>query len=300
MGNFFTTSVTSADSGDRDRSRLVWFGGAIAVLLLACGAARGGDLAGESLFATSTQPPAAVAPPKVLVAGGFGASSEFSSAETYDPTAGKFSLTGNMTVERDSHAAARLQNGQVLLCGGANSCNDSVCVDLSSAELYTPASGKFTRTGSMNVPRINHSANLLNDGTVLIAGGENSCGNKGCTTLASAERYSPKTGTFTKTGKMTTARVFFTATTLQNGKVLLAGGLPTDTYGGFEQLLNSAELYDPKTGTFSQTGAWPRTTSPIPPHCSKTAESSSQAAPSAITARSYTIPRAASSSRPAR
>jgi len=93
----------------------------------------------------------------------------------------------------------------------------------------------------MGTARANHTATLLLNGTVLIAGGDDPNG----AALGSAEIYNPMTGTFTATGSMVTAHTKHTATLLQNsGKVLIAGG------GNYV-----AELFDPVAGTFTQTGS---------------------------------------------
>ena len=106
----------------------------------------------------------------------------------------------------------------------------------------------FAPTGNMTVARDSHTATLLPDGTVLIAGGDNSG-----TVLASTEIFDPATGTFTVTGSMSAQRVLHTATLLLNGKVLIAGG--NYFIGAAEAILASAELYDPATGTFTATAA---------------------------------------------
>jgi hypothetical protein len=105
--------------------------------------------------------------------------------------------------------------------------------------------GTFVPTGSMATARGVHTATLLNDGKVLIAGGEQDAAT---VFLASAELYDPTTGTFSPTGNLNAARWGHTATLLNDGKVLIAGGANNNA------TLTDAELYDPTTGTFSPTG----------------------------------------------
>lgn len=153
---------------------------------------------------------------------------------------GTFITTGSMNTARSNHTATLLNNGKVLVAGGANSGNNG----LASAELFDPTTETFTPTGSMNTARSGHTATLLNNGMVLIAGGD---GN-----LGSAELYDPTTGTFAPTGSMNIGREGHTATLLNSGMVLIAGGLnsPTPPFG-----VLAAELYDPVKGTFALTGS---------------------------------------------
>jgi hypothetical protein len=148
--------------------------------------------------------------------------------------------TGSMGTARYFHTATLLSmkfphGGDVLVTGGVDGNNNSVA----SAELFDPASGTFTPTGSMAVARSSHTATLLNDGRVLVLGGG----------YATAELFDPANGSFTFTGSMGTARSGETATLLNDGRVLVTGGSST---GGYTA---TAELFDPAKGTFTPTGS---------------------------------------------
>jgi len=178
----------------------------------------------------------------VLIVGGAGSSGILASAELYNPATGTFTPTGSLNTARYYHTATLLDNGMVLIAGGFNSSLNPSYPYLASAELYNPATGTFSyTTGTLNTARYNHTATLLNNGLVLIAGGYNNHNGY----LAVAELYNPATGIFSyTTGSLNTGRQLHTATLLNNGLVLIAGGIPPTP---------NAELYNPATGTFSYT-----------------------------------------------
>ena len=116
--------------------------------------------------------------------------------------------------------------------------------------LSAQSAGTFAATGSMNTARSAHTATVLANGKVLIAGGVNFFGSSPVVRhyLAGAELYDPSTGTFTPTGDMTMARAWHSAALLRDGRVLIVGGASSDYVAA-----TSAELYDPTTGTFTAT-----------------------------------------------
>ena len=186
---------------------------------------------------------------KVLIAGRAGITTN-PCAELYDPVAGTFTRTGDMTTPVSDHAAVLLANGKVLIVGGSvNGTSCISCTATSGAELYDPGTGTFTATSHTLVgARSSPTATLLPSGKVLVAGG-------GVTPsggpVRTAELYDPVADTFTSIAStMSVERQFHTATLLPNGKVLLAGGL---TNAG-SVATATADLYDPATNTFHATG----------------------------------------------
>ncbi len=192
---------------------------------------------------------------EVLIVGG-GAADLDASAELFDPKSGTFTPTGSMTTPRYGPTATLLADGKVLVTGGVGP-GVSVLPRLSSAELYDPQSGSFTAIGNMAVGRVLHTATLLDDGRVLIAGGTDASGGGGAAT-ASAELYDPSAGTFTLTGSMASERADHTATLLASGKVLIVGGWNGHAADAaddppWDPLF--AELFDPSSGGFTASGS---------------------------------------------
>lgn len=181
---------------------------------------------------------------KVLVAGGFGGGA---SAELYDPAQGTWTPAASMNAARRGHSASLLPDGTVLVAGGYAVIGETVT--LSSAEIYDPAKGTWTLTGTLGAGRGRHTATLLPNGTVLVAGG--AYVHDASTPLASAEVFDPVMGTWSATASLGTARAGHTATLLPDGTVLVAGGDKAYNPLGLDQ----AELYNPAHGTWAATAS---------------------------------------------
>jgi hypothetical protein len=198
---------------------------------------------------------------KVLITGGFGPGASelprLNTAELYDPVTGSFRETGSMAFPRVLHAATLLKDGWVLVTGGTI---DHVGGGTASAnaELYNPSSGMFSTVGSMISDRAQHTATLLANGQVMIAGGWN--GHRADAAddppwdPLFAELYDLTSGSFMATGSMSTTRIGHSALRLANGKVLILGGIPNPQ--NLHQPVDPRyeELYDPATNTFSPVG----------------------------------------------
>jgi len=172
---------------------------------------------------------------RVLVAAG---SEDGPAAELYDPLRGKFEKTGRMIVEREGPAAALLDNGTVLVAGGYDPENQDHM--LYSAELYSPRTGRFVRTGSMRAGSADATAISLKGHQVLFIGGrENWQGTV-------PEIYESRTGAFRPAGVHLARGDLYSAVLLRNGKVLLTGGE--------DPASSNALLYDPQTQVVRKAG----------------------------------------------
>jgi len=184
----------------------------------------------------------------VLVAGGFDGSMpnfDFPDAEIYNWHTGQWTRIAPMNTARAAPAAVRLEDGRVMVIGGA----DETFTFLASAEIYDPRTDTWsTDTAPMNGPRFeDFTAVLLPGRKVLVAGGFG----PGFEILNSAEIYDQKTNTWTPTGSMNVARGEFATVVLNDGRVLVVGGV------NFSGPLASAEIYDPRTGAWTETGSMP-------------------------------------------
>jgi len=180
---------------------------------------------------------------KVLITGGWSDSNAdpLSSAELYDPDSANFSSSSTMKDGRFAHSATLLADGRVLIAGGSGPTAAGLGTPgLVTAEIFDPAGGTFAGTGNMETARSYHTATLLNDGTVLLTGGDpnwilarvtgESVGGAPAPT-GLAELFDPTTGTFSATGSLVHARELHSATLLNDGTVIVTGGFNADATG---------------------------------------------------------------------
>ncbi|CAF0895918.1 unnamed protein product [Adineta ricciae] len=179
---------------------------------------------------------------KVLVTGGDGRTQYLNTAELYDPSTETWTLTDSMKSARYRHTATVLTNGKVLVTGGYAD------VYMNTTELYDPTTETWTTVAAMNKAISLHTASLLSNGKVLITGGVTPVAD----TLKNALLFDPTTESWTSTSNMNHERHTHTASVLPTGEVLVTGGFyTTNTIGYSSTVLNSAELYNPTTETWT-------------------------------------------------
>jgi hypothetical protein len=181
---------------------------------------------------------------KVLICGGQTLSGVSNTAELFDPADESFSpVASSLSVPRSAHIATHMSDGSVLLAGGYTGPGAAGNSATNTADIFDPATESFLPVASpMNSARYGHTATLLPDGKVLLAGGWN-----GTAAVASAEIFDPTALTFTALANaMTSPRETHSATLLLNGQVVIAGG-DVDNLTP----LNTAELFDPSLRTFT-------------------------------------------------
>ena len=155
-------------------------------------------------------------------------------AEIYDPTTNELTSAGSMSVGRAGHSATLLQDGRVLVAGGGKGGVPPTGETFDSADVYDPETGEWSPTGAMSAGHAEHTATLLKDGRVLVAGGRGK--------VTAVDLFEPTTNSWSAGTRLTEWRAQHSATLLADGRVLVTGGVGRGA---------STELYDPATGTWS-------------------------------------------------
>ena len=202
---------------------------------------------------------------RVLVSGGwkdagagYDPASWHKTCSLFDPATKTWTPTGSFATEQFGHAGhttTLLQNGKVLAVGGFRQQRYSYIDYSQECELYNPATGQWTLTGYLPYRRCEHTATLLPDGKVLVAGGRIQWGDFSTHITDTCLLYDPVIGAWGSTGRMVRAREGHAAVLLPNGEVLVAGGSGGSPFG-FPSLLDSYEIYSPASGTW-RTGWMP-------------------------------------------
>ncbi len=160
---------------------------------------------------------------RVLIAGGFDGRQRLSGAEIFDPRTGLFSPVGPLNEARSGTELVLLKSGRVLVVGGVAG-QSGATKPIASAEIFDPATGRFTATGSLGEARFKHAALALPDGRVLVIAGSDERGRDGGK-KRTLEIYDPVRGEFTPGGTLHHARYKLTdaVALLADGRVLIGG-----------------------------------------------------------------------------
>jgi hypothetical protein len=192
--------------------------------------------------------PSVLANGDVLVAGGTDVNvNDYASAELYDPATSQWALTGSLNTARRYPVQVALGNGEALIATGSS--GPPTCTRyLSSAELYDPATGQWTYTGSTLVPRESAMAIRLADGRALLAGGYNG-GGSACTDTdpVDTETYDPATGQWSFAGNLPHGWLGGAMVLLPDHRVLMADGWQHGSSNFAE-----AVIFDPSTNQWSE------------------------------------------------
>ncbi|WP_052499540.1 Kelch repeat-containing protein [Streptomyces vietnamensis] len=192
---------------------------------------------------------------RVLAAGGAGRLLEaLADAAVFDPASGTWTETGRLHEARRIHSLTVLRDGRVLAAGGITGPQAFPPSAVAGSELYDPEAGTWTPAAPMAGARYGHSATLLPDGRVLVAGGNRLRDARTVVTLTTAELFDPDTGTWSPAAEMADARWHHIVAPLPGGHLLAVAGLAATG-----QLLPTAlalcEVYDPRTDSWAATGA---------------------------------------------
>jgi N-acetylneuraminic acid mutarotase len=188
----------------------------------------------------------------VLVAGGSRNGQPLDTAERYIPATDTWVAAGRLNLPRTQGTLTLLQDGRVLAVGGGVEGGPD-WNSTASAELFDPKRGVWTLTAHLSVARARHTATLLADGEVLVAGGATTFHGETGSVTASAELYDPKAGTWRAAAPMSKPRYVHGAALLPDGRVLVAGGWYATSNS--DPSHETAEIYDPAANRWTGTGS---------------------------------------------
>jgi WD40 repeat protein len=208
---------------------------------------------------------------RMLMAGGWVPDADLSRTLVVDDRSGSWDPTAGLRDARQQHVSVTLSDGRVLVAGGKQSQRAArprayssrpsgrtkKPLELDTIEVWDPVTARWSSGGRMEVPRQRLTASVLDDGRVLLVGGEASqyapTEQDGYWTLEEdrwafnvAEVWDPQTGKPSMTGRLKTARAGHAAVVLQDGRVLATGG-----HGGPNGVTETGEIWDPATGRWS-------------------------------------------------
>jgi len=172
-------------------------------------------------------------------------------AEVFDPATNQWRETSPMRTARFEHTATALTDGKVLMVGGQGPSDGGRLRALNTVELYDPAVDGFVSTSNLSEARTNHAAVLLSDrSSVLIMGGAG--GDNADISISTAELFDSRAGRWTQVSPLNLHRTGHTATLLNDGRVLVAGG--ESAQRGQRRSLRTGEVYDPNTQEWRSAG----------------------------------------------
>jgi N-acetylneuraminic acid mutarotase len=175
------------------------------------------------------------------------AANAVTTAESYDPFTGVWSLASSLPTGVAGAEAASLSNGEVLLAGGETGASGTVT---NAAEVYSATSNAWSPVAAMPVGVAYAATTKLSSGEVLVAGGETTP--EGALTAAT-QVFNPSSGSWQTASGLPASSFGATATLLGSGEVLYAGGLTSTTGSGGP--IAAAEVYNPSNGTWTMTGS---------------------------------------------
>lgn len=193
---------------------------------------------------------------RVLVAGGIAQGEPLAAAEVYDPARGTWATVSPLSRPRVGHTLTRLADGRVLAAGGSSiettggtGGGQTVRPD-ATAEIFDPATGRWAPTSEpMGAARFEHTATLLDDGRVLVAGGRGASVDGQSPPLGTTELYDPAIRSFVRSTDLAEPRANHTAVELADGSVLITGGSGGNAG---DQSLSTAEVFSPGQARWDQ------------------------------------------------